>query len=319
MALLTFGDTPVEIAPGETVLSALLAAGIDAPHSCRAGLCQTCLLQAVDGEIPAAAQQGLTEAQKMQGYFMPCICVPKGPMRVVRIGEALGETEVVARAIDRLSPTVIRLRLEPAEPFAYRSGQFLALKAPGGIVRNYSIASHPEAEEFIELHIRLLPNGRMSELISQRLSLGDRLHIAGPFGTCFYDDADRDRPLALIGAGTGLAPLWGVLRDALKRGHSGPIRLYHGARERSGLYLVEELRELAEEHAHFSYIPCVRGDIGPAGGDLEAAVIEGESQPSGSSFFLCGGAELVGRLKRGLYLRGAKLQQIRTDIFLPAS
>lgn len=317
MALLTFGETPVAIAPGENVLSALLAAGIDAPHSCRAGFCQTCLHRAVEGEIPAAAQQGLTDAQKAQGYFMACVCVPENPLKIVRVSDAPAETGVVVQAIDRLSPTVVRLRLEPNVSFSYRPGQFLALKAPDGFARNYSIASHPEEQSFLELHIRLLSNGRMSELISERLSPGDRLDISGPFGTCFYDDSDRDRPLVLVGAGTGLAPLWGVLRDALRRGHNGPIRLYHGALDRWGLYLVDELRALTEEHAHFSYIPCVRGEIGPAGGDLEAAVIEGERQPDLSSFFLCGGG-LVGRVKRGLFLKGAKLQRIRADIFLPA-
>jgi CDP-4-dehydro-6-deoxyglucose reductase, E3 len=319
MALLTFGETPIDIAPGEDVLSALLAAGIDAPHSCRAGVCQTCLHQLVEGDVPAAAQQGLSDGQKTQGYFMACVCVPHGPLKIVRVGEALGETEAIVHAIDQLSPTVVRLRLEPKAAFSYRSGQFLSLKASDGLVRNYSIASHPEEHAFLELHVRLLPNGRMSSMISERLALGDSLAVSGPFGTCFYDDADRDRPLVLIGVGTGLAPLWGVLHDALKRGHNGPIRLYHGARNRSGLYLVDELRDLAEQHAHFSYVPCVPGEIGPGGGDLEAAVIEGEPQPDLSAYFLCGGAGVVGRVKRGLYLRGAKLQRLRTDIFLPAS
>lgn len=319
MALLTYGEKPIAIAPGENVLSALLAAGVDAPHSCRAGVCQTCIHRVVEGDIPAVAQQGLSDAQKAQGHFMPCVCVPEGPMKIARVGEAVEWTEAIVESIDRLTPTVVRLRLGPNAAFRYRPGQFLALRAPEGFTRNYSIASHPEEHSFLELHVRLLPNGRMSDLISEALSLGDRLEISGPFGSCFYDDADVDRPLALVGAGTGLAPLWGVLGDALKRGHNAPIRLYHGARERSGLYLVDELRALAEEHAHFSYIPCVRGELGPAGGDLEAAVIEGELQPDISSFFLCGGADLVNRMKRGLFLRGAKLQRLRTDVFLPAS
>jgi CDP-4-dehydro-6-deoxyglucose reductase len=319
MALLTYGDRPVPITPGEDVLSALLAAGIDAPHSCRSGVCQTCLHRAAEGEIPAAAQQGLSEAQKAQGFFLPCVCKPQGPLKVLRIDDPLGETEVEVVAIDRLTPTVVRLRLEPSAPFAHRPGQFLSLAAPDGCIRSYSIVSHPGEQSFLELHVRLLPKGRMSRFVAERLSLGDRLHIRGPFGTCFYDEADRDNPLVLAGAGTGLAPLWGILKDAISRGHRGPIRLYHGAREASGLYLTDELRALARERASFSYIPCVLGASGPAGGDLEAAVLEGEPQPEASSFYLCGGAELVNRVKRALFLRGAKLQRLRSDVFLPAS
>lgn len=319
MALLTYGDRRVPIAPGEDVLSALLAAGIDAPHSCRSGVCQTCLHRAPEGEIPAAAQQGLTAAQKAQGYFLPCVCVPTGPLTVCRIDDARGEAEVRVVALDRLTPTVLRLCLEPSAPFAYRPGQFLSLVAPDGCIRSYSIASHPEEQPHLELHIRLLPNGRMSGFVAERLSLGDRLHIRGPFGTCFYDEADRDRPLVLAGAGTGLAPLWGILKDAVARGHRGPIRLYHGAREPAGLYLDDELRAFARERETFTYIPCALGAGGPANGDLGAAVLEGEPQPDAPAFYLCGGAELVDRLKRDLYLRGAKLARLRSDIFLPSA
>ncbi len=70
MESLTFEGKPIRIAPGETVLAALLAAGVELPNSCRAGVCQTCLVQAIDGNPPAAAQQGLPDALKAQGYLM---------------------------------------------------------------------------------------------------------------------------------------------------------------------------------------------------------------------------------------------------------
>jgi hypothetical protein len=44
-----------------------------------------------------------------------------------------------------------------------------------------------------------------------------------------------------------------------------------------------------------------------------------ETDPASADFFLCGGADLIGRLKRELYLKGAKLQRLPTDIFLPAA
>jgi CDP-4-dehydro-6-deoxyglucose reductase, E3 len=315
MATLTFGETPIPIAEGQSVLAALLAAGVDVQYSCKAGLCQTCLHQAIEGAVPEAAQIGLSDAQKAQGYFMPCVCVPKEPLKVVRAGDLHGQIEVRVAAIERLSHNVIRLRLEPDRAFAYRPGQFLALRAPGGVIRNYSIASHPDLDAFIELHVRVIPGGQMSGFIAERLARDDRLKISNPAGTCFYEGADPERPIVLAGAGTGLAPLWGIARDALVRQHRGPIRLYHGARERSGLYHVEELRALADRHESFSYRPCIMSDSD----DLATAVVGAETDPANTDFFLCGGADLIGRLKRELYLKGAKLQRLRTDIFLPAT
>lgn len=319
MPTLTLGDTLIDLAEGQSVLTALLAAGVDAPHSCRTGVCQTCLHRAVEGDVPEAAQIGLSDVQKAQGYFMACVCMPKGPLTIVRVGEAHGKTGVSVAAIDRLSHSVIRLRLEPDHPFAYRPGQFLALTAPGGVTRNYSIASHPAIDAFIELHVRVIPGGRMSGMVAETLACGDRLSISNPSGVCFYEGADPDRPIVLAGAGTGLAPLWGIVRDALEQKHKGPIRLYHGARERSGLYLADELSALAERHANFSYRPCVLSDFEFGASDLASSVVDAEADPANTDFFLCGGANLVSRLKRDLYLKGAKLQRLRTDIFLPAA
>ncbi len=319
MATLTLEETSIEMAEGQSVLAALLAAGIDVPHSCQAGLCQTCLHQAIEGEIPEAAQIGLSDAQKAQGYFMACVCLPKGPMKIVRAGGAHGQFDVCVAAIDRLSQSVIRLRLEPELAFSYRPGQFLALTAPGGLTRNYSIASHPGVDSFIELHVRVIPGGRMSGVIAGKLAPGDRLRVSNPLGTCFYDGADPNRPVVLAGAGTGLAPLWGIVRDAIEHKHKGPIILYHGARDRAGLYLVEELQALADRHKSFSYRPCVLNEPEAGAGDLAAAVTGAGTDYANTDFFLCGDAGLIGRLKRELFLKGAKLQRLRTDMFLPAA
>lgn len=318
MTLLTYQDRPIDLEPGETVLDALLRSGIDAPNSCRAGVCQTCLHLAVAGGIPAAAQQGLSDAQKELGYFLACVCEPRTPLTIVPLDEAASRTNVAVRSIDRLSASVLRLRVETESDFVYRSGQFIELIAPSGLERHYSLASLSAEEPFLELHIRLLDGGKMSGFIANGLAPGDRLSVAGPKGSCVYEGAAADQPLVLAGAGTGLAPLWGILRDALARGHRAPIRLYHGARDADGLYLAHELRALEAAHGNFSYMPCVLDASALNGGDLAAVVMERERELSGSAFFLCGGERLIGRLKRELFMKGANLKQIRSDVFLPA-
>jgi NAD(P)H-flavin reductase len=114
-------------------------------------------------------------------------------------------------------------------------------------------------------------------LVGEGNALGDRLQIVGPAGNCFYESIDADQPPVLIGSGTGLAPLWGVLRDALRRDHRGPIRLYHGARNKEGLYLVDELEALAKERDNFFYRACVL-DPAVGYGDIVTAVLQNENK-----------------------------------------
>lgn len=315
MTLLSYKDRPVDIASGETVLDALLRAGVEAPYSCRAGNCQTCLHRAIGGTPPAESQKGLTEAQKALGFFLPCVCEPKSPLVVAPPDDSGAAMEAVVREIAPLSHDVMRLRVETGD-FAYRPGQFLELIASGDLKRHYSLASHPDEDPYLEMHIRLHPEGRMSRHLRETIVPGHKVHVAGPRGTCFYEGVDKDQPLILIGAGTGLAPLYGVLKDALRQGHRGPIRLYHGAREGRGLYLTDTLQALAMARDNVEYIPATLD----TGADVAALALEAEKDRAAhSAFFLCGGEALVKRLKRDLFMSGASLKAIRADAFTPAA
>ena len=78
MPTLTWEGQSIPVAPGESALDALLGAGVSVPHSCRAGACQSCLVNASAGTIPPSAQQGLKPALIAQGYLLACLCCQMG-------------------------------------------------------------------------------------------------------------------------------------------------------------------------------------------------------------------------------------------------
>ena len=317
MVALKFEGLEIQATEGQTVLAAFEDAGIALDSACRAGVCQSCLVRSLDVAPPRAAQAGLSKAMALDGYFMACVCVPDGPLTIGRAGAVRQRIDVKVRSVDMLSSTVARLLLDDEGRFEGRPGQFLSLIDPvSGLTRSYSIAGRSTGA--IELHVRLLPKGRMSGLVAERLSPGRAMIVTGPSGACVYDGTDLDRRLVLAGTGTGLAPLWGVLQDALNHGHRGPISLYHGALDRTGLYLVEALEALQAVRSSFRYTPCLRDEPGPAGGDLDVVVSTLETDLPNTTFFLCGDELMVQRMKRGLFLAGAKLDRIHADPFKPA-
>ena len=318
MTIVRFEGREHTLAPGQTVLSALQSAGEKLDSSCLAGICQSCLVRAESGAIPKAAQAGLSPALVAGGYLLACVCRPEEDLTLVRADAVRQRVPVTVASLDRLSTSVVRLRLMPEAPFNYRAGQFLGLVTPGAAPRSYSIASLPSRDPWLELHIRLLPGGRVSGLVADSLRAGDRLEVVGPSGGCFCQGVDPDQPLVLAGTGTGLAPLWGILQDAIANGHRGPIRLYHGALDRAGLYLVDALEALAAKHANLTYTPCLR-DSGGATGDLKEAVLAAGDARAQAAHFLCGDANLVNQLKRALFLAGARLDRLRSDPFLPTA
>jgi len=62
----------VALAPGEAVLDAALAADIDAPHACRAGVCSTCRAKLVEGEVEMEANYALEDYEVERGYILTC-------------------------------------------------------------------------------------------------------------------------------------------------------------------------------------------------------------------------------------------------------
>ncbi len=316
--VISFEGRPIALQTGQTVLAGLEAAGEAVETSCRSGVCQSCLMQAVEGAPPKRSQVGLSAAQVSQGLFMACVCMPEGPLAVTRSGRADARVQATVESLDRISDTVLRVRLMPLSDFPFRPGQFIRLITEDRLIRSYSIASTPSQGPLVELHVRLIPGGRMSSRLAHETALGDRLVMSGPSGGCYYDGIDPDRPLVLAGVGTGLAPLWGVLNDALARGHRGPIVVYHGALDPAGLYLRDELRALEKAHSTVRYCPCVRDGGDPATGDL-ISTVAADPTLKRAAVFLCGDAPLVERLRRTLFLAGARLSDIRADSFAAAA
>jgi CDP-4-dehydro-6-deoxyglucose reductase, E3 len=319
VAAIVYQGRRIELAPGETVLEGLLAAGIDAPHSCRSGHCRTCVARAVDGCAPRESQVGLKEAWRELGLFLTCRAVPTADLGVAPADDLGLEVGATVLEVARLSADVVRLRLVPDVPFAHRGGQFVTLIRADGLARSYSTANVPGRDGFLELHVRQLVNGAMSGWIARELAAGDRVAVRGPDGECFYVPGRPEQDLLLVGTGTGLAPLYAIVQDALRSGHLGRILLLHGAVEERGLYLVDELEALARAHPTLEYVRCVlRGEAraGVEVGAIDAIVRARVPAPRGWRVFLCGDPALVFDLRKRVFLAGANLRDVHADAFV---
>lgn len=327
MTIIVYEGRELTRAPQESVLECLQRSGVPVPSSCRAGACQSCLVRAVAGAPPPEAQKTLKDTLRTRGYFLSCVARPTEDL-TVSLADAELRCAARVHSLSPLSPTVVRLRLCPEADFAYAAGQFINLSRPDGLTRSYSLASLPGRDPFLELHIRLYPGGQMSTYV-QTLRPGDQVYLRGPAGDCFYVGGRPEQPILLLGTGTGLAPLYGIVQEALRSGHRGPLVLLHGAVRPDGLYLGRELRELAAAHPNLTYLPSVlQLAAGPPAEDSPAAdVLEGALDallaaryPSlrGFRVFLCGNPELVTTLRKQAFLAGASRKDIASDAFLTA-
>ncbi|MBF3339771.1 2Fe-2S iron-sulfur cluster binding domain-containing protein, partial [Leptospira borgpetersenii serovar Hardjo-bovis] len=64
----------------QVVLEQLEQQGIRVPYSCRAGICGSCRVTLLEGEVTPLKKSALSD----DGTFLSCSCVPAGPIRLAR-------------------------------------------------------------------------------------------------------------------------------------------------------------------------------------------------------------------------------------------
>lgn len=317
MPKITFGGQSYECGD-QSVLDCLTAQGVSIPSSCHSGLCQTCLMQATSGRVPARSQEGLKPSLVAQNYFLACVCHPEQDIEAALPAANRNRIGAQVSSIEYLNADILGIKIKPPFPFEYRAGQYINLYKDETTARCYSLASVPALDSELALHIRKVPGGLLTSWVFDHLKPGDAITISEAAGDCFYVPGNRQQNILLIGTGSGLAPLYGIVRDALTNGHTGQIRLYHGSYSAPGLYFGAELARLSRSHANFSYVPCVSDDQAPEGyaqGMVLDVALRDNADLAGWRVFLCGNPDMVNTAKRETYLAGAAVNDIFADPF----
>ncbi|SEN12454.1 NAD(P)H-flavin reductase [Pseudomonas sp. ok272] len=309
MPELQVGEHRFSVAPGSNLLDALNRNGVSVPYSCRAGSCHACLVHCLRGEVSDRRPDALSAAQREQGWRLACQCEVVDDVQVAVFDPLLDGSPAVVEAADWLSPSVLRLRLAPERPLRYRAGQHLVLWA-GSVARPYSLASLPLEDRFLEFHLDCRLPGAFSDA-ARRLEVGDSIRLGELRGGALHYDPDWcARPLWLLAAGTGLGPLFGVLREALRQGHQGPIRVIHLAHDASEHYLAKPLAALAVNHPNLTIELLTAAE-------LTAALAQLRLVSRQTLALLCGHPDRVDAFARRLYLAGLPRNQLLADVFLP--
>ncbi len=304
------------------MLDALIESGHPVDHGCKSGACQRCLLRSTSPLDAKSATAGLSESLRSSGHFLSCQTRVEQVEEVYFPGEAAVPKWAAEITLHRfLSPSVVHLRLRLADGFTYRAGQFVRVEWEDGLQRSYSIATPTSLSSGeIDFQIRLIPGGQMSTRVSDASIVGAKLTVHGPMGTCVYPSDSAHEPLLMVTSGTGLAPIWGVLNDALDAGHPAPITLYHGSSTVAGLYFGDELQALSRRHPNFVFVPCAdaveEGSTCREGNPLQLA-LQDLPDLEGYRVYSCGHPALVKLAQRKCYIAGADLSRIHIDSFEP--
>ncbi len=125
------------------------------------------------------------------------------------------------REIIQETPEIKRLILELEKNMFFKAGQFVMLKIDQERfekdipTRAYSIANAPNDKFEIQIIAKIIPNSNFSQYLNQ-LEVHEEIELQGPFGRFTLSDKDKTSEVTLLGAGTGVAPLVGIMEYALE-------------------------------------------------------------------------------------------------------
>lgn len=278
--------------------------------------------------VDSNAQQGLKDTWKAQNYFLSCQYLPSKNIEVLLPTMQTISIAAHVSNVRSISDSIKAISLVPSESFSCKPGQYLTLINPDNISRNYSIANDLSLSGHIELHVKIYPNGLMSKWIAHFAKPGMLVHIQGPMGECFYfPNKLANKPIVLIGTGTGLAPLYGIINDALEHGHTGQIKLIHGVRHKKDLYYQDVLKKLSQSYENFEYDTFVGEYMdtelsedslrkGKEAGAFESFALQQLNIASDLQAYICGAPQLVYSLKKKLFISGLSYKSIYADPFI---
>jgi CDP-4-dehydro-6-deoxyglucose reductase len=321
----------LEVAPGQRLLDAALAAHCNLPHSCKGGNCGSCRARLLEGRVhyPRGRPLGLSAAEVAAGYVLLCQAEADSDV-VVEVREVRLVTDVEIKQLpcrverlDVLAPdvTALYLRLPAIEDFRFRAGQYLDVMLANDRRRSFSIASPPHDAGLIELHVRRVPGGEFTAQVFEALRPGALLHIEGPLGQFVYRDPPAAAgPAILVAGGTGFAPIKAILRHVLESGSRRPLTLYWGARRAVDLYADAWVRERLAHFPWLSYVPVLsEATAAEAGrcrtGLVHEALVADVADLGETEVYAAGPPALIAALQAALPARGLPPGRLYFDSF----
>ncbi len=150
------------------------------------------------------------------------------------------------------------------ELLPYKAGQFITfLFIINGqeVRRSYSFSSSPAWDESLSITIKRQPNGIVSRWIHDSWQPGTTLHAIAPAGmfTIAYQQTLK-RDIFLIAAGSGITPVYSLLKDILMNETGGFVTLIYSNHTRSQAIFLDELIELQEKFPHQLHIEFLFSD-----------------------------------------------------------
>ena len=200
----------------------------------------------------------------------------------------------------------------------FKAGQFISLLVDEQSThRAYSIASDPDVKHGIEILLDITPNGKGVNYLLN-LKFGDEIKFLAPMGRFIIEEDNDEAQLALVGTGSGIAPLKSIAFDQLKnKQDQRQITLYWGLRFANQLVWQNEFSRWSDRYSNFEFHPTLsraEKEWPLCRGRVTNCLQIHDLAPK-TGYYLCGSKKVVDDVKQVLFSRGVEKKFIHHENF----
>lgn len=316
-----------ESAPDAPILAEASEAGVFLPYSCKTGRCSTCKTKVLLGETRALrAETGLSGQEILEGWILSCVRAASSD--VVLDAEDLGVTLPPTKtfpcriaSLERVADDIIKvsLRLPPTTQFDFFPGQYIDVTLSPGVSRSYSVANAPVVGALIELHVRAVKDGVLSDYWFNRAQVNDLLRFNGPLGTFFLRGC-AEKNLVFLATGTGIAPVKSIL-EAMPEMPAGDrprsVTVLWGAAHARDLYF--DVAGISGNHHFIPVLSRASDEWQGARGHVQQVLLRTMPALADAIVYACGSPAMINDARALLVESGLPANCFHSDAFVPSS
>ncbi|HMN89370.1 MAG TPA: ferredoxin--NADP reductase [Saprospiraceae bacterium] len=226
--------------------------------------------------------------------------------------------------------------------FDYRAGQYLTLKfniKGQEVRRSYSMCSSP-LEPNLVVTVKRLRGGLVSNYINDQIKAGDTIEVMPPDGR--FSPAllpDQRKTYYMFGAGSGITPLFSIIKTILEEEPQSSIHLLYGNRHEDSIIFKAAIEQLVQRYQGQFFVQHIlsrphrekagglkglfsKGAVSWQGkvGRIDAAQVykfleEHPMRAKSTAYFICGPGSMIDAVEAALLARGVAKKDIHTERF----
>ncbi|MBY0434471.1 MAG: ferredoxin--NADP reductase [Cyclobacteriaceae bacterium] len=244
-------------------------------------------------------------------------------------GNPLFTTVRIERVIAETSDTKTFVLTPIEKSIPYKAGQFITFVFQSlnkQERRSYSFSSSPELGEPLAVTVKRLPNGMFSRPLFEQAQPGDRLTVLASASGFFTLPANlkEDGVLVFLAAGSGITPIYSMIKTALAQNSLRPIVLIYSNSSPERTIFKKELEALRQKSRGRLIIEWLfSNNQNLMRARLNKPVLKEllhihvQARISKAQFFLCGPFDYMRMAAIVLQTEGVPVENIRREVFTP--